>query len=67
MDAIKCVVESIPFYCHEQVDPEKKPTALCAGYLLAQGVLDTGLRDELAEYTVPWDFSCLSKERGTEV
>ena len=66
MDAIKCVVEAIPFYCHEQLDREKEPTALCAGYVLAQGMRDEPLRDELAQYTAAWDFSCLSKELGAE-
>lgn len=38
MDALKCIVEKVPFYCHEQVDAEKEPTMLCAGYVLAQGM-----------------------------
>jgi hypothetical protein len=32
MDAMKCVMEGVPFYCHETETPQN-PKRLCAGYL----------------------------------
>lgn len=37
MDAIKCVVEDEPFYCHKGVDDQAEPERLCTGYLAASG------------------------------
>lgn len=31
MDAMKCVMEGVPFYCHE------RPTELCGGYVCLRG------------------------------
>ena len=39
MDALKCAVENIPFYCHHNLDAEGKPTDLCAGFMAAQFAL----------------------------
>lgn len=44
MDAIKCVVEMSPFYCHKGVAADGEPKHMCRGYLLlistSQGVGD---------------------------
>jgi hypothetical protein len=33
MDAVKCLLEGEPFYCHMGVPDEAEPTRLCGGYL----------------------------------
>lgn len=37
MDAIKCVVEGAPFYCHKGMKEGEKPKHLCRGWLTMQG------------------------------
>lgn len=37
MDAVKGIVESVPFYCHKKFDPDGKPLLLCAGYAMLVG------------------------------
>lgn len=37
MDAIKCVVEAEPFYCHKGVGQNEEPKRICAGYMAAMG------------------------------
>lgn len=37
MDAIKCVVEVVPFYCHKGVGDEGTPKRLCAGWVAMVG------------------------------
>ena len=39
MDALKCVVEGVPFYCHKGVDEDKGrgPTRLCGGWVSLAG------------------------------
>lgn len=32
MDAVKALVECVPFYCHKAVTPDGEPRRLCAGY-----------------------------------
>jgi hypothetical protein len=49
MDALKCVMEGIPFYCHE-IEDRSKPMRLCAGYLALRAESPTKL-------TMPWQFS----------
>lgn len=47
MDALKCVIERIPFYCHQ---PDREGH-LCSGWAMM------ALTDERAsEGAVPWDF-----------
>lgn len=36
MDLVKCLLESVPFYCHHATDGTE-PTRLCAGYGLLAG------------------------------
>jgi hypothetical protein len=50
-DALKCVMEQVPFYCHEQVEGE--PTVLCRGYAAAMSTLPV----DAAPVELPWDFS----------
>lgn len=37
MDAVKGIVEGVPFYCHKKFDPDGKPLLLCAGYAMLAG------------------------------
>ncbi len=37
MDAVKGLVELVPFYCHKNFDVDGKPTKLCAGYAILCG------------------------------
>jgi len=37
MDAIKCVVEAEPFYCHKGMNENDEPRRICAGYMAAMG------------------------------
>lgn len=46
MDALKCAMEGVPFYCHES--PCGEPTRLCAGWRLML------FRERC---TAPWEFS----------
>lgn len=38
MDALKCVVESSPFYCHKGIQEGDEPKRLCGGFQLLFGV-----------------------------
>lgn len=44
MDATKCVMEGVPFYCHE------RPTKLCGGYVVLRAATESKTR-------VAWPFS----------
>jgi hypothetical protein len=50
-DAIKCVMEHVPFLCHEH-PAGSKPTGLCAGWAFAEHAL----RDKPTR-KMPWEFS----------
>jgi hypothetical protein len=32
MDALKCVIENLPFYCHKGMGIDEQPTRLCSGW-----------------------------------
>jgi len=49
MDALKCVMEGVPFYCHEVADRDN-PSRLCAGYIALRAESPTKLG-------MPWSFS----------
>lgn len=49
MDALKCVMEGIPFYCHETETPND-PKRLCAGYVMLRAESPSRLK-------MQWDFS----------
>ena len=53
MDALKCTMEGVPFYCH-QTPPNGDGgyTGLCGGYLISRSALHGG--EPLA---TPWPFS----------
>lgn len=34
MDAVKCVIECVPFYCHKGVKDGAEPKRLCSGWAL---------------------------------
>lgn len=40
LDALKCVVEDIPFMCHQNMDSDGEPQDLCAGYMIARHSLN---------------------------
>ena len=53
LDALKCVMEGVPFYCHQSPQNEDgRHTGLCHGYLTAR----TALVGKTALPT-PWPFS----------
>jgi hypothetical protein len=49
MDALKCVMEGVPFYCHE-TEPTNACTRLCAGYATLRA-------DSPKKLDMPWPFS----------
>jgi hypothetical protein len=49
MDALKCVMEGEPFYCHE-TESRSDPQRLCAGYVILRS--QTPGRNKMA-----WEFS----------
>lgn len=51
-DATKCAVEGTPFFCHHNLDGDKNPTELCAGWMIAQ----TALMDAPVK-NLPYEFS----------
>lgn len=52
MDALKCVIELEPFYCHHHMDGDK-PTHLCAGWF----AVASSLGRDAKPVKVPWNFS----------
>jgi hypothetical protein len=52
MDAMKCVVEKKPFYCHQKLDRDGKPTELCAGWSIV-----TSATEGMPPLKAPYDFS----------
>jgi hypothetical protein len=51
MDALKCVLEQEPFYCHEAPpDAAGDPTRLCRGWVAAMAELPEGT----PPLRVPW-------------
>ena len=57
MDAIKCVVETTPFMCHEHFDKEGKCTEICAGFMIAMSAFKDGVPEKLKNMVAPWEFS----------
>jgi len=47
MDALKCALEGVPFFCHEHRRVEEPP--LCAGWMLLAG--------REGEASAPWPFA----------
>jgi hypothetical protein len=43
MDAVKGLIEGVPFYCHKGFDESGRPTRLCAGWAICVGT-DAPLR-----------------------
>jgi len=37
MDAVKGLIEGVPFYCHKHFDENGRPTRLCAGWAICVG------------------------------
>lgn len=50
MDAVKCLVEQVPFMCHQVFDKAGNPTEMCAGYAMM-------LSAKAKRGSVPWEFS----------
>jgi len=54
MDALKCVLEGMPFYCHQEMI-DGAPANLCAGWAMMQ---HSQHRNPLRQaIKVPWKFS----------
>lgn len=47
MDAVKCIVEGVPFHCHDH----RRPGHLCSGWTMMMLTKSAGVGK------VPWDFS----------
>lgn len=54
MDATKCLIEAVPFMCHQYFDKDGNPRDLCAGYAIL-AMVGAKLKPMVA--TVPWEFS----------
>ena len=54
MDAIKCVIEKVPFMCHHDMK-NGKPTKMCAGWIVTQ-------RADQAAGKAPWDWTAPKDE-----
>jgi hypothetical protein len=46
MDAVKALVECVPFYCHKKFDADGSPKRLCAGYAILAGAKREGVPDD---------------------
>jgi hypothetical protein len=57
MDALKCVVENEPFYCHQEFDAAGKPSNICAGWLIATTEASDDLRKRISPITAPWEYT----------
>lgn len=56
MDATKCLIEMVPFMCHQYFNADGSPRDLCAGFATLMGTgLDFKPRSQRTK--VPWDFS----------
>lgn len=54
-DALKCVVEGVPFYCHHsEKNGAGNHIGLCAGYLISRAALEARA---FPEVKTPWPFS----------
>ena len=49
-DAVKAVMERVPFWCHQHMKPDGEPTQLCSGWRLM-------FRPDAEPVRVPWPFS----------
>lgn len=55
MDALKCVAEGVPFYCHHSDKDERgNHTGLCAGYVVSRAAVEQGGEPFMQ---TPWPFS----------
>jgi hypothetical protein len=46
MDAMKCVIEKVPFYCHKGIADDGQPKRLCVGYMVLLSEADTAERKQ---------------------
>jgi hypothetical protein len=55
LDALKCVMEGVPFYCHHsEKDLTGKHIGQCAGYVVSRAAVQEG---GLSVIETPWPFS----------
>lgn len=64
MDVLKCVIDDIPFHCHQQFDDSGVPTDLCAGWVIASSACDSKLRDLMKPIVGDWELSCIYDEES---
>lgn len=62
-DAMKCILEQEPFYCHERVD-ERGERVLCMGFVLLS-VRDDA-ESERKPIKVPWPYTGVSVEEAQQ-
>lgn len=55
MDATKCLIENIPFMCHQYFNADGSPRDMCAGFAL---LARSGMNFEPGKHVMaPWNFS----------
>lgn len=60
MDAVKCMVEGLPFMCHESPKGRSgEPTQVCAGWMAGQGAV----HKHGPPIETPWPFSVTDDDR----
>lgn len=58
MDAMKCVVEGIPFMCHQVMGQNGEPKDVCAGYMIAISALnDETCPPKIKSLLADWELS----------
>lgn len=58
MDALKCVMEGVPFYCHHSdKDVDGKHVGVCAGYTMSRAAVQCGGQPVAGVVLTPWPFS----------
>jgi hypothetical protein len=62
MDAVKCVAEREPFYCHEPAarGPDGEPTDLCRGWVIATA----SLPPDAEGGEMPWPYAAEALAEG---
>lgn len=57
-DAVKAVVEDVPFMCHSHISPSGQHTTICHGWFAVRRIADRKEKREGKKLPpAPWDFS----------
>lgn len=57
LDAIKCLADGNPFYCHQHFDDDGSPQDLCAGWVIATTAATAEKRERLKLLTDEWEYT----------